>query len=280
MSAEWKQFVLLGSGGMLGRAFTSRMPDAVTPSRDQVDMNDPKTIDSLSLDSSSMLINCTGYTDVDGAENDREQADRVNGESVGVLAQKCAQANALFVHFSTDYVFNGKTSHPYPVDAPLDPINAYGASKTQGEQLIRASGCRHLIVRSSWLYAPWGTNFVLSMLRLMKERDSIQVVNDQFGRPTSAEHLATTTMQLIEAGCTGIYHVTDLGQCSWFQFAEEIARLIEYRGRIEPCRTEEFPRPAKRPAYSVLDVSETMKVVGRMPEWRENLAQAIKACRT
>jgi dTDP-4-dehydrorhamnose reductase len=280
MGRDSNQTILTGSGGMLGRAFDARLKtkgiDAEKPTRDQIDLTDSASIEGLSPDSSTILIHCAGYTNVDAAESEKELATRINGESVGTLARQCAAAGAMLVQFSTDYVFNGTSSTPYPVDSPMDPINAYGASKALGEKLIRESGCRHLIVRTSWLYAPWGKNFVLTMRQLMRERDLIQVVNDQFGRPTSAEHLAAVTMKLIDAGATGTFHVCDGGQCSWFQFAEEIARLVEYGGRIEPCSSDDNPRPAKRPAYSVLDLSETVKLLGRLPEWRESLADVIR----
>jgi len=183
--------------------------------------------------------------------------------------------DALLVHYSTDYVFNGRARSPYPIDAPLEPINAYGRSKAVGEKALRESGCRHLLLRTSWLYAPWGANFVLTMRKLTGERDELRVVDDQIGRPTSAEHLAATSMKLIEADAEGTFHVTDGGQCSWHGFATAIALAVNPNCRVVPCASDEFPRPARRPAYSVLDLGPAEAIVGPMRDWKDNLADVL-----
>ena len=281
MSDRTIKTTLICASGMLGRAFVAVFKQSqIIPTlidRTELDLTDPRSVESYSFTPRSAVVNCAGYTDVDGAEREPELANTINGESVGALARACQRSDATLVHFSTDYVFNGEATTPYPVDAPIDPINAYGRSKALGEQLIRESGCRHLIVRTSWLYAPWGKNFVRTMAGLMRERDSIKVVDDQRGRPTSAEHLAATTIALLRRGAEGTWHLTDGGECTWYEFALEIARLVGYKGKIEPCTTADFPRPAKRPTYSVLDLSATEKLLARpMPDWRANLAREIK----
>ena len=162
-----------------------------------------------------------------------------------------------------------------------DPLNAYGRSKARGEELLEQSGARWYNIRTSWLYAPWGKNFVKTIAGLLKTKPSIKVVNDQRGRPTSAEHLASTTLQLMDVDAhPGTWHVTDGGECTWFEFAGQIRSLLAARGEqvgeVLPCSSDEFPRPAKRPAYSVLDISATKAAVGEVPDWTANLAAVVK----
>ena len=212
---------------------------------------------------------------VDGAESDEDAAQSLNAEAVGCLAQRCAEARAFLLHFSTDYVFPGTGDRPWRPDEPVAPPNAYGRTKAAGEALLQSSGAQHLIVRTSWLYAPWGKNFVRTMTRLLRDRSTIEVVNDQIGRPTSAEHLADTCLRLLVRGCVGVSHVTDGGVCTWHGLALEIGRLIGSDCRVEPCTTDAFPRPATRPAYGVLDLSDTESQLGPMPDWRQNLAGVV-----
>jgi dTDP-4-dehydrorhamnose reductase len=201
--------------------------------------------------------------------------ERINGTGVGELAQCCRRAGATLVHYSTDYVFNGQASQPYPTDHPHDPCNAYGRSKALGESLLLASGCRHLLVRTSWLYAPWGKNFVRTIAGLVRTRPSLKVVDDQRGRPTSAEHLAAMTLVLLQHEATGIFHVTDAGECTRCDFAGAIATFVRQQhgsaAIIEPCSSDQYPRPARRPAYSVLDIAQTQSLLGPMPAWQDNL---------
>jgi len=138
---------------------------------------------------------------------------------------------------------------------------------------LRSRGGQWLNIRTSWLYAPWGLNFVRTIAKLLREKPSIKVVNDQRGRPTSAEHLAAATLRMIDAGAAGMHHITDGGECTWFDFAQEIGRLTGATGKVEPCTSAEFPRPAKRPGYSVLDLTETERLIGPMPDWKRNLAE-------
>jgi len=277
--ADIGRVLLAGADGMLGRAWrellASRDVEPVTPPLDELDLTRPESMALVADGAFDTVINCAAWTDVDGAEEHEDEATRVNGEGVGALAEACAHAGALLVHYSTDYVFNGRATTPYPTDHPRDPINAYGRSKAAGERRLEASGCRYLLIRTSWLYAPWGANFVRTMARLTAERDELRVVNDQRGRPTSGEHLARASLGLIEAGQTGTFHVTDAGECTWHAFTVEIARILGHACGIEACTSDEFPRPAARPGYSVLDLSATEDALGPMPDWRQNLADVL-----
>jgi dTDP-4-dehydrorhamnose reductase len=185
----------------------------------------------------------------------------------------------MLVHYSTDYVFDGSAARPYREDDPVAPRSAYGRSKAAGEEAVARIGCRHLIVRASWLYAPWGGNFVLTMLRLLAERREVRVVDDQRGRPTSAEHLAEATARLIGAGATGIHHVCDAGECTWCELAIEIASRGRVPGVVAPCTTAELRRPAPRPAYSVLDLGRTEALIGPMGAWQDHLQTVIDSRR-
>lgn len=277
--------LLIGATGMLGKAWRDVLRSSAgraaiehdCPSHQECDLADLSTIDRWVTDRYRTVINCAAYTDVDGAETDFDQAMRINGDAVARLAQRCAAANTMLVHYSTDYVFNGQSDSPYRTDQPRDPVNAYGRSKAAGEQAIEAAGGRHLIVRTSWLYAPWGKNFVKTILHLAQNRDEIRVVNDQRGRPSDVIQLARNTAALLANDAGGIYHVTDGDECTWYDFACEIVRLSGQRCRVEPCTTDEFPRPAPRPAYSVLDLSQTESLVGAMNPWKDNLASTVKA---
>jgi dTDP-4-dehydrorhamnose reductase len=224
-----------------------------------------------------LIVNCAAWTDVDGAEADPDAANRANGTGVGELAERCARVGATLVHYSSDYVFAGDADRPYRIcDPAAGAPNAYGRTKWLGETLVQASGCRFLLIRASWLYAPWGKNFVRTIAARARAGHPLRVVDDQRGRPTSCQHLAASTLALVERGATQTYHVTDGGECTWFEFAQEIARLVNPACIVEPCSSAEFPRPAKRPPYSVLDLAYTEALLGPMPDWRANLADVIR----
>lgn len=277
-----KPLLLLGADGMLGRAFVElfqtqqRAFEALTLPR--FDLTNADSIRSAISTRYAAAINCAAYTDVDGAESNQSLATQINAAGVGQLAIDCRLASIPLIHFSTDYVFDGAGSSPYPPTPPpaqSHPINHYGQSKLQGEQLIREVSDDHLIIRTSWLYAPWGKNFVRTIASLTRTKPELKVVNDQRGRPTSAAHLATCTLALLDRRARGIYHLTDSGDCTWFDFAREVARLSNSSCTITPCTSAEFPRPAKRPAYSVLDISKTEQELGPMPTWQSNLANVM-----
>jgi dTDP-4-dehydrorhamnose reductase len=271
--------LLLGDRGMLGRAFRELLAARKRPftgfDLPELDIAEPDQIVSLFEKPWSAVVNCAGYTNVDGAEADEAAAFRANALAPGLVALACTPARIPLIHFSTDYVFAGDAHAPYAVNAPLQPLGAYGYSKAAGEIAVRQSGAESLIVRTSWLYAPWGNNFVRTMARLTRDKPELKVVDDQRGRPTSAQHLATTTLALLDRGTRGILHVTDGGECTWYQFTVEIARLLGRATIIRPCTTAEFPRPAPRPAYSVLDLRPTEAILGPMPDWRVNLASVV-----
>ncbi|HBS29784.1 MAG TPA: dTDP-4-dehydrorhamnose reductase [Phycisphaerales bacterium] len=271
--------LLIGAGGMLGRAWRgllsrSRVAYDAPPVAD-FDLKRPATLAPASSGPWRTVINCAAWTDVDGAESREGEARALNADGVGALAQACRRSGATLVHYSTDYVFDGSAREPIPVDAPRRPLGAYGRTKASGEEAIESSGCRGVIVRTSWLYAPWGKNFVLTMRGLLRTRPLVRVVNDQRGRPTSAEHLALASAALLAQEAEGLWHLTDGGECSWFEFAREIAALTPGACPLEPCTTREFPRPAPRPGYSVLDISDAERLLGPMPHWTDNLAGVI-----
>ena len=186
---------------------------------------------------------------------------------------------AKLVHYSTDYVFDGTATEPYAIDHPRSPVSAYGRSKALGEKLVEESGVEHLLVRSSWLYAPWGNNFVLTIRNLSKSRPVLRVVDDQRGRPTDSRNLAAASLQLTKSGHRGIAHVTDGGECTWFELATLVASVANPDCRVEPCSSEEFPRPARRPAYSVLDISATESELGPMPPWQARVRDVLEHAR-
>ena len=271
--------LLLGDRGMLGRAFRELLTAKQRPftgfDLPELDIAEPSQVGPLFDRRWSAVINCAAYTNVDGAEADESAALRANGTAPGVVAAACARAQVPLIHFSTDYVFSGNASAPYAVNAPLQPLGAYGRGKAAGEIAIRKSGAEFLILRTSWLYAPWANNFVRTMARLTRDKPEVKVVDDQRGRPTSAQHLVAASLALLDRGARGTLHVTDGGECTWYEFTVAIARLLARTAIIRPCTTAEFPRPAARPAYSVLDLAPTEAILGPMPDWRVNLASVI-----
>ncbi len=270
--------LLLGADGMLGRAWAGLLRSEGIEHEAVVypafDVRRPETLDAIAWDRFDTVVNCTAWTDVDGAEAAEADATAVNGDGVRAIAQRRAPS-AVLVHYSTDYVFAGDATEPYPVDAPLQPLNAYGRSKAAGEQAVREVGGPWLVLRTSWLYAPWGQNFVRTMVRLGGEREEIRVVDDQRVRPTSAQHLARSSLALLRRSARGILHVTDGGSCTWYELAKATLARTAPQCRVLPCTTAEFPRPAARPAWSVLDLRPTEAILGPMPPWEHNLAAVL-----
>jgi len=219
------------------------------------------------------VINCAGMTNVDACETQREAAFRANALGPMHLARACADTGAALLHLSTDYVFCGEASAPYAEwDAPA-PRTVYGQSKLLGEAYVRAQCPRSFVVRTAWLYGRHGANFVRTIARAAREKGELSVVNDQRGSPTNALDLAYHLLKILDGGAYGLYHVTGGGECSWYEFAREILRLSGIPCALRPCTTAEFPRPALRPAYSVLDRLALRCTVGdEMRDWREALA--------
>ena len=229
-----------------------------------------------------VIVNCAAYTDVERAEDDEPTAELLNHKAAGNLAAAAKATGATLFHVSTDYVFDGTAHTPYTEDGTPSPLGAYGRTKLAGERAVMASGCRYLIFRTAWLYSEYGNNFLKTMLRLTSERDTLQVVFDQIGTPTYAGDLALALFSIIEseryAGNEGVYHFTDEGVCSWYDFATEIAAAAGHDScHIIPCHTSEFPTKAARPAYSVLDKTK-IKTTFQMdiPHWREPMIYCLK----
>lgn len=228
------------------------------------------------------IVNCAAYTDVERAEENEAAADRLNRLAPANLAAAAAATGATLIHISTDYVFDGRAHTPYTEQAPTAPLSVYGRTKLAGEQAVETSGCSYLILRTAWLYSAFGNNFLKTMLRLTAERESLKVIFDQIGTPTYAGDLALGIFSVIEGGQLrgheGLYHFSDEGVCSWYDFAVEIAAAAGHdKCRIEPCSTAEYPTKAPRPAYSVLDKGKFKTTFGiEIPHWRESLLYCLK----
>jgi len=226
-----------------------------------------------------LVINCAAYTQVDGCEQNEALARRVNGLGAGIVAVAAAVCGARMIHISTDYVFEGDAKSPYTEDQPpgrLGKLSAYGRSKLIGEQLVQLCHSESLIVRTAWLYGPDGPGFPAAILRKAREEGRLRVVNDQTGSPTYAPDLAAALYKLARLSVSGIVHVTNSGQCTWYEFAREIVRLTGLDVPVEPVTTAEFPRLAKRPAYSVLANRRFDEAVGSpLRHWREAAAEYV-----
>tara|TARA_R110000782_G_scaffold57258_18_gene119730 strand:+ start:19155 stop:20009 length:855 start_codon:yes stop_codon:yes gene_type:complete len=273
--------VVLGARGMVGRSWCGLLTAHGVPfraaARPEFDLDSPESVAEMVRAGDRLVVNAAAWTDVDGAESDEAAATRANGAAPGLLARRCAAVGATLIHYSTDYVFSGQARTPYPVDAPIEPINAYGRSKAAGEAAVRRElPDAHLIIRTSWVYAPWGRNFVRTIAGLAMQRDQLRVVDDQRGRPTSAEGLASTSLSLYLHGANGTWHSTDSGECTWHGLATAIAGVVAPKCRVDPCTTAEFPRPAPRPAFSTLDVSNTERLVGSLMPWPIALAGVLR----
>lgn len=228
-----------------------------------------------------VIINCAAYTNVDKAEDDEATADLLNHTAARYLAEAAKEVDAVLIHVSTDYVFHGDKNVPYTEDEPTSPLGVYGRTKLAGEQAIQQSGCRYLIFRTAWLYSSFGNNFVKTMRRLTSERDTLNVVFDQVGSPTFAGDLARAIFEVVEkeayVGTEGIYHYSNEGVCSWYDFAVEISNLSHTRCDIRPCHSDEFPSKVTRPSYSVLDKTKLKKTFGIVvPHWKESLVKCIE----
>lgn len=279
--------LVTGANGQLGREI--QRLSAVSPNNytftDVAELNvtDAGAVrQAVAQTRAEVIVNCAAYTNVERAEEDEEAADRLNRGAAENLARAAEANGATLIHVSTDYVFDGTGHRPYTEDMATSPLGAYGRTKLAGEEAVKASGCRYLILRTAWLYSEYGNNFLKTMLRLTSERETLRVVFDQVGTPTYAGDLALAIFSLIEAGRyagnEGVYHFTDEGVCSWYDFAVEIAAAAGHDiCRIIPCHTSEYPTKATRPAYSVLDKTrfkETFQM--DIPHWREALIYCMK----
>ena len=220
--------------------------------------------------SPAVVVNAAAYTDVDGCETNRDACFAVNAEGILNVAVACRDRGAKVVHYSTDYVFDGTKGEPYLEDDPCRPINAYGASKRKGEQILIETAENHVLIRTAWLYGRQGKNFVKAILAKARDEGMLRVVDDQVGSPTFSVDLAQATKLLVERDCRGIYHVTNRGVCSWFQFAQKILEFSQVSGvTVEPIQSHELTRKAKRPAYSVLSNRKFMEATQKaMRPWQ------------
>ncbi len=281
---------------MLGRMVRQQAPipdRIVSLGRPELDISDrEQVLRRMAALRPRVIVNCAGYTRVDQCESEEEPARRVNGLGPGFLAEAAREIGATLVHISSDYVFDGKAGRPYREEDPTGPESAYGRSKLLGEQVVQASGLeKYFIIRTSWLYGPDGNNFVETILRLAREREELRIVADQVGSPTHTRDLARGIFQLLKTAAAGpaehspvygLYHFANQGRCSWFEFAREIIRLAAQNGMelkvrsVVPIRSGEYPRPAPRPAYSVLATDKYQRVTGAdIPSWQESLKEYL-----
>ena len=226
-----------------------------------------------------VIVNCAAYTNVDKAEDDTQMAMLINSTAAGNLARVAGERGATLLHTSAEYVVNGRTAIPYKEDQPTAPIGVYGSTKLAGEKEIEKSGCRWIILRTAWLYSPYGRNFVKTMRQLTAERDSLKVVFDQVGTPTYARDLASLIATIIDRGMldrTGIYHFSNEGAISWYDFAKAICELCGNTCDIKPCHTGEYPTKAVRPHFSVFDKTNGKETFGiSIPYWKDSLKDCI-----
>lgn len=275
--------LIVGGNGQLGQSLSKVAPSgAIVASHgaDTLNITDAQAVDAaIAAERPNIIFNAAAYTAVDKAESEEDVALAVNATAVAHLADAARKVDAQLVHLSTDFVFDGRGGIPYAPHAPTAPLGAYGRTKLAGERAVGECG---LIVRTAWVYAPTGTNFVRTMLRLMAERPAVRVVADQIGCPTYAPGLAEALWVMAAKRVTGIHHYTDAGACSWYDFAVAIqeealaAGLLEEAVPVIPINTVDYPTPAQRPHYSVLDKTSTFELLGRpTPHWRHNLRTMI-----
>ncbi|GJI88555.1 dTDP-4-dehydrorhamnose reductase [Duganella hordei] len=279
------KILLTGSTGQVGYELARSLQgigEVVAVDRGVMDLSDLDQVrDVIRREKPQLIVNPAAYTAVDKAESEPELAHRVNAEAPGLMAQEAKALGAAMVHYSTDYVFDGSQPSARREDDPIGPLNVYGASKLAGEQAIAAAGIPHLIFRTSWVYGTRGKNFLLTMLRLAKERDELKVVADQHGAPTWSRTIADTTALVLSqahAGGrewwvqnSGVYHLSAQGQTTWFDFTRAIVEEAGLSCRVLPIASAEYPVPAKRPQYSVMSSERLMARFCRLPDWKEAL---------
>lgn len=283
--------LVTGCMGQLGRSFRNAMVLSdhrciftdVREGEDvmALDITDQEAVSAAVKDNSvDLIVNCAAYTNVNKAEEEEDLAYRINALAPGILAKAAKDAGALLIHISTDYVFDGTGYIPYSEDMPVSPLSAYGRTKQAGEQLIADSGCRYMIFRTAWLYSSFGGNFVQTIYDKTASQPVISVVSDQIGTPTYAQDLADAIFGIIESGMldkTGIYHYTNEGVCSWYDFAKEICDMSGHLCDVRPCRTSDYPTKTRRPHYSVLDKTKVKETFGiEIPHWKDSLMFCIR----
>lgn len=281
--------LVTGADGQLGREMQIASRGSrnrfiftdIAGEHERLDITDPQAIaDIVRENHVNVIVNCAAYTNVDKAETDPETANLLNNIAAGNLADAMKAVNGTLIHISTDYVFQGDMNIPCREDWPTEPLGVYGKTKLAGEKSIEATGCASIIIRTAWLYSPFGKNFVKTMRDLTSSRESLKVVFDQVGTPTYAGDLAETICRIIENGQldkTGIYHFSNEGVCSWFDFAKAICEMSGNTCDIRPCHSDEFPSPVARPHFSVLDKTKIKQTFGiRIPYWTDSLKLCIE----
>ena len=276
-----------GSAGQLGFELVRLLEphgDVVAADRARLDLADPDAIVAAVRGAKpKLVVNAAAYTAVDLAEKERELAAAVNARAPGILAEEAKRAGAVLIHYSTDYVFDGASTTPYAEDAPTAPVNVYGATKLDGERAIAAVGGASLVFRTSWVYGRRGRNFLRTIERLAAERDELRIVADQIGVPNWSRTLAEATERVVAQGLpalverAGLYHLSSTGRASWYEFAQAIVGSAA-KPRVVPITTAEYPLPARRPAFAVLDTSRFTATFGfALPDWRDALARCLAA---
>lgn len=279
--------LITGANGQLGNEFRLLSDKSVKDKYfftdvAELDITDLVAIDSfIKTEKINVIVNCAAYTNVDKAEDDIELCDLINNKAVSNLATAAKANDVVLIHVSTDYVFSGKSNIPCTEDQPTSPLGVYGKTKLDGENAIVDSGCKYLIFRTAWLYSEFGNNFVKTMIKLTTERDNLKVVFDQVGTPTYARDLADVIFNIIEnrkfEQHEGIYHFSNEGVCSWYDFAKEISLIARTECDIQPCHSNEFPSKVTRPSFSVLDKSKLKKDFDcTVPYWKNSLIDCIK----
>jgi dTDP-4-dehydrorhamnose reductase len=282
--------LVTGANGQVGqelRVLAALYPtfEFVFTSHDTMPVNDEAAVQKVfAAHKPGYCINCAAYTAVDKAESEQEIAYQVNAEGTRILAAACKANKTRFIHISTDYVFNGQSPAPYTEDAATDPVNTYGATKLKGEQLCLQYNPEAIIIRTAWVYSSFGKNFVKTMMKLMQDRPAINVVSDQVGAPTYAADLAKCMMYIVAGDyaktinwVAGIYHYSNQGRISWHEFAVAIKELTGSACAVNPIPSEQYPTPAKRPAFSLLDTNKIRKTFHcTIPDWKESLQECIK----
>ena len=289
-----KKILVTGANGQLGMelqqlAVANPSFKFIFTARDEFPLDNPDaTNDFITKHQPQYLINCAAYTAVDKAESETELVYKINAEAPGVIAKACKENNTRLIHISTDYVFNGMGSVPYKEEDATDPVNFYGASKLEGEKNVLRFNPDSIIIRTAWVYSEFGKNFVKTMIRLMAEKDQVNVVNDQWGTPTYAADLAEAIMKIISvldgpthhsplAAHPGVYHFTNEGIITWYDFAVTIKELSGSSCIVNPIPSSAFPTPAKRPFYSVLDKTKIQQAFGiQLKNWKASLAVCME----
>ena len=277
--------LVTGAAGQLGRAMAKVAQGSNNKyyfcNAQELDITDSAAVESfVQAQDVDVIVNCASYTAVDKAEDEQEIADLVNHKAVAAMAAIAKKHGAVLIHISTDYVFDGKACQAYVDDAPTSPLNVYGRTKADAEHAVAESGCRFIILRTSWLYGVEGSNFVKRIIEKSAETPVLKVINDQIGTPTFVEDLAGLISQIIEENMldrTGIYNYSNEGVCSWYDFAHEICAQVGHLCDVLPCHTDEYPRKAARPHFSVLDKSKVKKTFGiEIPHWKDSLSLCIR----